>query len=159
MAVRLVAALAIGAGLSGPAEAQRVDEIWVLGIERGAATLDFGGRSDPGSRRLGYVVQSFACRAGGPATLQITEGMPSGWRPGRRQVTVETATGDFALQADVLVNEEAGSPGLSVAMSLEQMRAVLQSPGQVHLRSGSDRRRVGLRGVEPHREAFLKACG
>jgi hypothetical protein len=160
-----LAILALAAAMS-PGHAQRADEIWVLEIKQGTASLEFGGRSDPGSKQLGYLNQSFSCKSGGSGTMYINEGMPIAWatKPnvpiaGKRNVTIETATGSFSLQADVLNNEEAGTPGLNVTLSRSQMRSVLESPGQIHIRSGTFRTRIGLRGVEPHREAFLKVCG
>jgi hypothetical protein len=152
-------------GLLCASHAQRADEIWVLEIKRGSASLEFGGRSDPGSRQLGYLNQSFSCAAGGSATMYINEGMPVAWanKPnmriaGKRSITIETATGSFSLQADVLNNEEAGTPGLDVKLSRNQIQSILESQGQIHIRSGTFRTRIGLRGVEPHRDAFLKAC-
>jgi hypothetical protein len=165
VACTAVALLTSGGLLSG-GHAQRADEIWVMEIKQGAASLEFGGRSDPGSKQLGYLNQSFSCKSGGSGTMYINEGMPVAWaiKPNvpiaaKRNVTIETATGSFSIQADVLNNEEAGTPGLSVILSRGQIRSILESPGQIHIRSGSFRTRIGLRGVEPHREAFLKVCG
>jgi hypothetical protein len=153
-------------GLFSASQAQRADEIWVMEIKQGTASLEFGGRSDPGSKQLGYLNQSFSCKSGKSGTMYINEGMPNAWasKPnvpiaGKRNVTIETATGSFSLQADVLNNEEAGTPGLDVTLSRSQMRSILESPAQIHIRSGSFRTRIGLRGIEPHREAFLKVCG
>jgi hypothetical protein len=164
-----VGATAMMLGMAGamfPAHAQRSDEIWVLEIKQGAASLEFGGRSDPGSKQLGYTNQSFSCKAGGSSTMYINEGMPIAWasKPnvriaGKRNITIETASGSFSLQADVLNNEEAGTPGLDVKLSPGQVRSILESPGQIHIRSGTFRTRIGLRGMEPYREAFLKTCG
>jgi hypothetical protein len=152
-------------GLLAACHAQRADEIWVLEIKQGAASLEFGGRSDPGSKQLGYLTQSFSCKSGGSGTMYINEGMPYAWSKGKgrsagkRDFTIETAKGSFSLQAEVLNNEEAGTPGLEVSLSRSQMRSILESPGQIHIHSGTFRTRIGLRGVEPHREAFLKVCG
>ena len=153
-------------GALSPGHAQRADEIWVLEIKKGTASLEFGGRSDPGSKQLGYLNQSFSCKSGGSGTMYINEGMPLAWaiKPngriaGKRNVTIETVTGSFSVNADVLNNEEAGTPGLDVTLSRSQIRSILESPGQIHLRSGTFRTRIGLRGVEPHRETFLKVCG
>jgi hypothetical protein len=151
--------------LLSASHAQRADEIWVIEIKQGAASLEFGGRSDPGSKQLGYLNQSFSCDAGGRGRMYINEGMPSAWSKGKgrsagkRNFTIETAKGSFSLQAEILNNEEAGTPGLEVSLSRSQMRSILESPGQIHIHSGTFRTRVGLRGVEPHREAFLKVCG
>jgi hypothetical protein len=172
LAVRLISRVACAAaialaipGAMSPGHAQRADEIWVLEIKGGSASLEFGGRSDPGSRQLGYVTQSFSCKSAGGATMYINEGMPLTWasKPnvrigGKRNITIETARSSFSLQADVLNNEEAGTPGLDVTLSRSQMRSILESPGQIHIQSGSFKTRIGLRGVEPHREAFLKIC-
>jgi hypothetical protein len=165
--IACAAAMILGlAGALSPGHAQKEDTIWVLEIKRDSASLLFGGRSDPGSRQLGYVTHSFTCNSRGRGGLSITEGMPNAWalKPNvpiaaKRNVTIETATGSFSLQADVLNNEEAGTPGLEVGLSRSQMRSILESPGQIHIKSSTFRTRIGLRGVEPHREAFLKACG
>jgi hypothetical protein len=158
-------ALSLAGGMS-PVQAQKSDEIWVLEIKNGEASLAFGGRSDPGSKQLGYLNQSFSCDSRGSGKMYLNEGMPNAWaiKPNvpiaaKRNVTIETATGSFTLQADVLNNEEAGTPGLDVKLSRSQMRSILESPGQIHIKSGTFRTRIGLRGVEPHREAFLKVCG
>jgi hypothetical protein len=145
--------------------AQQPAEIWVLEIKQGAASLEFGGPSDQGSKQLHYLNQSFSCDARGRGRMYLNEGMPYAWSTGKgpsagkRNFTIETAKGSFSLQAEVLNNEEAGTPGLEVSLSRSQMRSILESPGQIHIRSGTFRTRVGLRGVEPHREAFLKVCG
>jgi hypothetical protein len=151
-------------GAMSTGQAQQPAEIWVLEIKQGAASLEFGGPSDQGSKQLHYLNQSFSCDAGGRGRMYVN-GMPYAWSKGKgrsagkRNFTIETAKGSFSLQAEVLNNEEAGTPGLEVSLSRSQMRSILESPGQIHIRSGSFRTRVGLRGVEPHREAFLKVCG
>lgn len=156
--------LALSVAVS-PGHAQQPDEIWILEVKQGSASLEFGGRSDPGSKQLGYLNQSFSCDAGGRGRMYINEGMPYAWSKGKgrsagkRDFTIETAKGSFSLQAEVLNNEESGTPGLEASLSRSQMRSILESPGQIHIRSGTFRTRVGLRGVEPHREAFLKVCG
>ncbi len=164
--IACVAAIVLAmSAVASPGHAQRADEIWVMEIKQSSASLEFGGRSDPGSKQLGYLNQSFSCDAGGRGRMYINEGMPYAWSKGKgrsagkRDFTIETAKGSFSLQAEVLNNEEAGTPGLEATLTRSQMRSILESPGQIHIRSGTFRTRVGLRGVEPHREAFLKVCG
>ena len=66
-------------GVTSPGQAQRSDEIWVMEIKQGEASLEFGGRSDPGSKQLGYLNQSFSCDSRGSGTMYINEGMPNAW--------------------------------------------------------------------------------